>query len=513
MLSFILRRVFVFTLLLLGASFIMYLLTAASGDPLRDLRESREPNRDHLMMIRSNQLDLGVPAPLRYFLWLGGATRCLIPFANACDLGVNVLNQPVTALLPIALTSTLQLLSASTILAIVFGVIIGIVSALRQNSGFDYGVTFLVFLMFSLPSFFIAVLLKEFLAIRFNDFLADPKIPLLVLAAIAIVSGIIWQSMVGGDKRRRLTILTISALATASVLFFMEATDWFRFPGFGPVVVPLVSIGIAVLLTALLSGLGSKRGLVTGIIAAAISIVAYFSVQSLFDISTIWTVLIVGSILTVVGAAVGFFAGGYDRLVHMRIGGFTAFLSFLIIVLDRYMQSWNEYFTHRAIAGRPIATVGSGTPTLRGDMWVEGIDTFTHFLLPTLALVLVSLASYTRYVRAGMLEVLNQDYIRTARAKGLSERSVVVRHAFRNSLIPLATFIPVDIAAVVGGAIITEQVFSISGMGQLFIRSLRNVDPNPVMAYFVVVSIVVLIANLIADLSYAVLDPRVRAPQ
>ena len=112
-----------------------------------------------------------------------------------------------------------------------------------------------------------------------------------------------------------------------------------------------------------------------------------------------------------------------------------------------------------------------------------------------------------------MLEVLNQDYIRTARAKGLGERTVVMRHAFRNSLIPLATFIPVDIASVVGGAIITEQVFSISGMGQLFIQSLSNVDPNPVMAYFVIVAVVVLIANLIADLSYAVLDPRVKAPQ
>ncbi|MBC7723615.1 MAG: ABC transporter permease subunit [Burkholderiaceae bacterium] len=513
MLSFILRRVFVSALLLLGAAFIMYQLTAASGDPLQHLREGNDPNKEQLMRLLSERLDLDVPAPLRFFLWLGGAAQCLVPFAGTCDLGVNILNQPVTALLPIALTSTVQLLSASTVLAIVFGVIIGIVSALRQNSGFDFSVTFLVFLMFSLPSFFIAVLLKEFIAIGFNDFLSAPEISPLLIVGIAVVAGIIWQSMVGGVARRRATIFAISALATGGVVAYMSVTDWFRFPGLGPVVVSLVSIGIAVLLATLLSGLASRRGLVTGLVVAALGIVTYFLVQPLFNISTIWTVIIVGAIFTTVGVAVGFFAGGYDRGVHMRIGGFTAFLTFLVIVLDRSMQAWNSYFTNSAINGRPIATVGSSTPTLRGDMWVLGLDTFTHFLLPTLALVLISLASYTRYVRAGMLEVLNQDYIRTARAKGLSERSVVMRHAFRNSLIPLATFIPVDIASIVGGAIITEQVFSISGMGQLFIRSLQNVDPNPVMAYFVIVSIVVLIANLVADLSYAVLDPRVRAPQ
>lgn len=513
MLSFILRRVFVSSLLLLGASFIMYLLTAASGDPLRDLRESREPNREELIRIRSEQLNLDVPAPLRYFLWLSGAARCLIPFANACDLGVNVRNQPVTDLLPIALESTIQLLTGATLLAIIFGILIGIVSALRQNSGFDITVTFIVFLLFSLPSFFFAVLLKEFIAIGFNDFLADPNIPIGVLIGIGLVSGVIWQSVIAGDPRRRVTVFVVSALATSGVFALMDAIDWFRYPGIGPIALPLIALGIGVLTTTLFAGLQSRRGLATGVIAAVLSIVTYFSVQGLFDISTAGTIIIVGSILTAAGIAVGFFAGGFDRNVHMRIGGVTAALSFVVIVIDRFMQSWDAYFTDRAINGRPIATIGSSTPTLQGDMWIEGIDVFTHFLLPTLALVLISLASYTRYVRAGMLEVLNQDYIRTARAKGLGERTVVMRHAFRNSLIPLATFIPVDIASVVGGAIITEQVFSISGMGQLFIRALSNVDPNPVMAYFVIVAVVVLIANLIADLSYAVLDPRVKAPQ
>jgi peptide/nickel transport system permease protein len=109
-----------------------------------------------------------------------------------------------------------------------------------------------------------------------------------------------------------------------------------------------------------------------------------------------------------------------------------------------------------------------------------------------------------------MLEVLNQDYIRTARAKGLTERTVVVRHAFRNALIPLATIVAFDISGIIGGAVITESVFEWEGMGRLFIDGLREFDPNRVMAFFVVTGVFAVVFNLIADITYAVLDPRIR---
>jgi peptide/nickel transport system permease protein len=109
-----------------------------------------------------------------------------------------------------------------------------------------------------------------------------------------------------------------------------------------------------------------------------------------------------------------------------------------------------------------------------------------------------------------MLEVLNQDYVRTARAKGLPERSVIVRHAFRNMLIPIATLIATDIGALLGGAIITESVFAISGMGALFNIGLGRTDVNPVMGYFLVIAITAIAFNFLADLAYAALDPRVR---
>jgi peptide/nickel transport system permease protein len=102
------------------------------------------------------------------------------------------------------------------------------------------------------------------------------------------------------------------------------------------------------------------------------------------------------------------------------------------------------------------------------------------------------------------------DYVRTARAKGLSERTVVMRHAFRNALIPLATIVAFDIGGLIGGAVITETVFSFNGMGSLFVHGLQAIDPNPVMGFFVVVGITALVFNLLADLVYSALDPRVK---
>jgi peptide/nickel transport system permease protein len=140
----------------------------------------------------------------------------------------------------------------------------------------------------------------------------------------------------------------------------------------------------------------------------------------------------------------------------------------------------------------------------------EGIDAFTHLLLPTVALLLIGFAGYTRYARASLLEVLNQDYIRTARAKGLTERTVVMRHAFRNALIPMTTLVAFDFAAVIGGAVITERVFAWSGMGNLFISSLARVDLNPVMGFFLITGTLAIFFNIVADLVYTLLDPRIR---
>ncbi len=510
MVTFIARRLIVSVLLLLGAAFIMYQLTALAGDPLEEFYQSRLPNKNQLIAARTEALQLNVPAPLRFFLWLGGAAKCLIPFADACDLGLTAQGQKVTDLLPLAMGSTLQLVTAATILAIVVGLTFGIVSALRQYTTFDFVMTFVSFLLYSLPSFWVGILLKEFVAIRFNDFLRDPQLGPIWIAVIAIVVGLLWVGLIGGELRRRVSVFVASTLATAAVLIYFSAANWFLNPNIGPVFLLLMSAGIGLVLSTLMAGLRNRRALLTAGIQVVITMICYFSLQSLLDISSIYTLLILGLVTVVVGLATGYLVGGPDRGLNMRVGSFTAVLSALLILVDRLMQSWPDYLGRSAINGRPIATVGSQTPNLGGDIWIHGIDSFTHLLLPTLTLMLIGFAGYTRYSRAGMLDVLNQDYIRTARAKGMPERVVIVRHAFRNSLIPIATIVASDFGALLGGAIITEQVFAFSGMGAMFQRGISLPDPNPVMGYFVVIAVMVIVFNFIADMTYSALDPRVR---
>ena len=156
----------------------MFLLVDAAMDPLQDLRESTAPNKAQLIAARIELLDLDTPVVLRYFEWLGDAVTG--------DFGIAWRSsQPVKDLLAHAIGSTLQLVTAATFLALVLGVTVGIVSALRQYSGFDYLIIFLSFLLYSLPSFWVAVLLKQWGAIGFNDFLADPVISWSVIAVVA----------------------------------------------------------------------------------------------------------------------------------------------------------------------------------------------------------------------------------------------------------------------------------------------------------------------------------------
>ena len=190
MTSYILRRLITAVLILLGASFIVYLMTAASGDPLWDLYGN--PNAQQLIPARVEALNLDTPPVLRYFTWLGGAAGCLVPFADTCSLGVSREGQEVTSLLSFAMGQTIMLVTVGTILAIVVGITLGIVSALRQYSGLDYGITFLTFLCFSLPSFWLAVLLKEVVAIQFNDFLQDPAMSMGTILLISLVLGVVW---------------------------------------------------------------------------------------------------------------------------------------------------------------------------------------------------------------------------------------------------------------------------------------------------------------------------------
>jgi len=133
-----------------------------------------------------------------------------------------------------------------------------------------------------------------------------------------------------------------------------------------------------------------------------------------------------------------------------------------------------------------------------------------HLILPACVLGLGSIASWSRYLRASLLENLQSDFVRTARAKGLSMRTVVLKHAMRNSLLPLITIIGLDLPVFFTGAVITEQVFAWPGMGQLFFTALGDRDYPTIMMILLVAASILVLGNLLADLLYAVVDPRIR---
>jgi peptide/nickel transport system permease protein len=138
------------------------------------------------------------------------------------------------------------------------------------------------------------------------------------------------------------------------------------------------------------------------------------------------------------------------------------------------------------------------------------IDRIQHLALPVITLAVLSIAQFSRYVRASMLEVVNSDYVRTAKAKGVKQRKVVMKHALRNAMIPFVTAIALDFGGLFGGAIVTETIFGIDGMGRYLVSNLSERDVYPVMAWLMVTSVIVILFNLVADVVYGYLDPRIR---
>jgi len=138
------------------------------------------------------------------------------------------------------------------------------------------------------------------------------------------------------------------------------------------------------------------------------------------------------------------------------------------------------------------------------------LDYVRHLILPVLTLTVQLIAGWSRFMRASMLDVLSADYVRTARAKGVPRRKVILKHAFRNGLIPLVTVVALDAGALFGGLIITEQIFSIPGMGRMFFAALNTGDAQVLTVWVVVTAAFVLLFYLIADVAYGFLDPRVR---
>lgn len=322
MLTYIIRRLLYSTVVLVLASFLVFTFVTVSGDPLAALRIT--PNVSEITV--QNVIDrkhLDDPVPKRYLYWVQDA------FTN--QFGTTLLdNRPILPDLWRVMKNTMQLVFAAQLLVIIFAVLIGVYSAIRQYSPFDYTMTTFSFLGLATPVFWLALMVQ-------------------------------------------------------------------------------------------------------------------------------------------------------------------------VAVVQVYERTGNRLF--------PIASLSDVDPGSGIDFW---IDRAHHLVLPVLVLTVAGIASYSRYMRAAMLEVINSDYVRTARAKGLGERRVMMKHALRNALIPLVTLVALDFGTILGGAVITETVFSLDGMGLYFVNALLSNDPYPVMAWLMIVAIMIIVFNLVADIVYGLLDPRVR---
>ena len=180
-----------------------------------------------------------------------------------------------------------------------------------------------------------------------------------------------------------------------------------------------------------------------------------------------------------------------------------------IILFGVQFQQWGlpffptgDVFTTRVISGSIQDVLGIQPYSVA--------DRIIHLVLPVSVLTLLYLAGWSRFMRSSMLEVLRQDYVRTARSKGLRERMVILKHAARNALIPLITIVVFQIPGIFSGAIITETIFNYPGMGRLFIDSLNRDDWPIVMALLFITAILVVLATLIGDILYTIVDPRIR---
>src|SRR5919109_1306368 len=319
MLVFIVRRLLYSIPVLLATSFLIFTAVSLSGDPAARARQNPKFSPVTIKQLEK-KYKLDKPIPVRYWFWLKDVTT------NKLGTSLNT-NQPIWPDIKRVMSHTAQLIITSSLLAILIGVLVGVYSAIRQYSIFDYTATSLSFLGFAMPTFWLALLLQ-------------------------------------------------------------------------------------------------------------------------------------------------------------------------ILFVNVYLK-WDL---------RVFYTSGLNNP----DEGAFSLDRVQHLALPVATLTIISLGLYSRFMRASMLEVINSDYVRTARAKGVQEWRVVLHHVVRNALIPLVTVVALNVGALLGGAIVTESVFSLDGMGFYFRSKLQQLDIYAVMAWLLVTSVIVILANLLADIVYGYLDPRIR---
>ena len=222
--------------------------------------------------------------------------------------------------------------------------------------------------------------------------------------------------------------------------------------------------------------------------------------------------VVAATVISVIfGVAVGVISAVRKYSVFDNVSTFFAFLFFAMPVfwLGAVLKDLGIRFNDW-LGRRIFFTIGEQSPRLDADFWGTWADRAGHIILPALTLILIQLAATSRFQRSAMLDVLESDYIRTARAKGVPRRKVITRHALRNALLPVVSYTGLTFGTLIGGTVVTEVVFNWQGMGRLFLDSLLDGDVAVSQGWLLAVGVSVIAVNLLTDLVYGLLDPRVR---
>ncbi|MGV0835869.1 ABC transporter permease [Mycolicibacterium thermoresistibile] len=223
--------------------------------------------------------------------------------------------------------------------------------------------------------------------------------------------------------------------------------------------------------------------------------------------------LVIGSVLgTVLGVALGAWGAIRQYRLSDRV---VTILSLLVLSTPTFVIAnvliLGALNVNSVLGIQLFEYTGETSPDAVGGTWNQFVDRLQHLVLPTFTLALAAMAGFSRYQRNAMLDVLGQDFIRTARAKGLTRRQALVKHGLRTALIPMATLFAYGVAGLVTGAVFVEKIFGWHGMGEWVVHGIATQDTNIVVAITVFTGAMILLAGLLSDVIYAVLDPRVRA--
>lgn len=222
--------------------------------------------------------------------------------------------------------------------------------------------------------------------------------------------------------------------------------------------------------------------------------------------------LVIGSVF---GAIIGVVVGAWSAIRQYRMSDrVITTLSLLIISAPTFvianMLILGALQVNSILGVRLFEYIGETSPDAVGGAWNQFVDRLQHLMLPTFTLALAAIAGYSRYQRNAMLDVLGQDFIRTARAKGLTRRQALFKHGLRTALIPMATLFAYGVSGLVTGSVFVEKIFGWHGMGEWLVQGIATQDTNIVVAVTVFTGAVILLAGLLSDVIYAALDPRVR---